>query len=117
MTTRTFVQGTCRLKCGLLIAFAGANVSVAQAEVVFRTIALYGEAAPGTAGTFAGYVQQPAINNAGQVIFSGSSSDGHQGLWINGSNGVTLLAQDGAPVSGAENGVVLAVPSVGYAAL
>lgn len=85
-----------------------------QAVVTYRTVALSGEHAPGTApGTVFSNVStvDPIINNAGQTAFwnyvsgSGVDSTNNTGLWSEGTGVLDLVARKGDPAPGVNDGL------------
>ena len=69
-------------------------------EITFRTVALSGDVAPGTAGlTYLVFSEPPSINSAGQTAFAAIPTDGLAGIWSEGSGALALVARvlDQAP--------------------
>ena len=69
-------------------------------EVTFRTVALSGDVAPGTAGlTYLVFSEPPSINSAGQTAFAAITTDGLASIWSEGSGALALVARvlDQAP--------------------
>jgi hypothetical protein len=94
--------------------FAAALCSnTAEAAFTFRTVALSGDAAPGTGAgvNFDGF-GSPVLNGAGQTAFvgvltgAGVNSTNDSGIWSEGGgSGLTLVAREGAAAPGTGPGV------------
>jgi hypothetical protein len=91
--------------CCLLFLLALVSPAPARAGYRIVTIALKGDPAPGTNGTF-GFFQYPSINASGQVgvqgHFAADSTD--TGLWVGDEHGLTLLGRRGDAPPGLTDG-------------
>ncbi|MEZ6193652.1 MAG: hypothetical protein R3C45_20610 [Phycisphaerales bacterium] len=85
-----------------------------HAAVTFRTVALTGDAAPGTdpGVTFKSFRKGVSLNGLGQTVFQavlqgpGVDSTNANGLWSEGSGALNLVARQGNHAPGTEPGVV-----------
>ena len=86
------------------------------ADAALRTVALSGNAAPGTSDKFAGFFGTPALNNAGQTAFigvlSGSAAGFAIGIWSEGGgSGLALVAPERNTAPGtSDNFTALGLP-------
>ncbi len=71
-------------------------------------VARSGSPAPGTSGLNFGGFTHIALNDAGQIAFSGADSSGRSGLWSSALGGLALVARSGDRAPGTEDGVVFA---------
>lgn len=68
-------------------------------SITYTTVALEGDLAPGTGGGFTTF-SAPLVNDAGEVVFTGSANDfNEQGIWIAGGGviGNVMLTGTSAP--------------------
>lgn len=80
----------------LLFAVFAANLTWATD---YRTVALTGDAAPGTAGTFDSF-QTPSLNSSNDTSFVATAQGGTPGLWAEGTGGLNLVALAGSTAPG-----------------
>jgi hypothetical protein len=101
-----------------LLAACLATPLLAQ-QTQYTTIALSGQAAPGTSLTF-DFVSDPRIAEDGRILFwarlSGTDvtflNDGS--LWSNRGGTFALVAREGDPAPGISNGTLRAIPTGGF---
>lgn len=103
----------------LVLALAGVIVLLGQPGVThanngLRTVALSGQAAPGTStGVKFSTFTAPVINDRGETAFVGaisgtgvSQGTNSDGIWSEGGGGLNLLARAGSAAPGAPSGAV-----------
>lgn len=74
----------------------------AEKDGTLTLLARTGQAAPGTATTFAGVDREPTINEADQTVFSAGLAGGTEALYRAEKDGsLTLLVRSGQPAPGA----------------
>jgi hypothetical protein len=111
MARRTLIAFAAALLCGIC--------RHATAALPYVTIAISGQAAPGSPGAHFTLFSDPSLNDFGQVAFSAGlsglpSSSPDAGIWIGSAQSLTLVARQGAAAAGVPGSVygVLDPPSM-----
>ena len=104
------VEMKAALSSGVILFAAG--LCFAQ-DIEYRTVALRGDAAPGTdPGTTFFSFEDPMIDDEGNTAFvatlfgTGVTSDNQRGLWVERDGVLTLVAREGFQAPGQPSGVV-----------
>ncbi|MBI5764808.1 MAG: hypothetical protein HZA51_14930 [Planctomycetes bacterium] len=97
MRTRLFVVAlSITTTCVMNHAEAGGGLS-------FQTVALSGQAAPGTGGRIYSFFYPPSIGSSGRVVFPGwltGATSNDEGLWSGLPGSIQLVAREGSAAPG-----------------
>ncbi|MEW6252328.1 MAG: choice-of-anchor tandem repeat NxxGxxAF-containing protein [Planctomycetota bacterium] len=89
------------------------HVEVHAEELALTTVALTGDAAPGTGDTFAGFIGSGALDAAGRVAFAARTTTG-QGIWRQDPGlGKVAVTGDSAPGTAAAFAIFPGSPGLG----
>src|SRR5690349_21504655 len=104
----TAPMNRCRFAISL-VSIVVVGITSAQAAIVYQTVALFGQPAPGVgAGATFSSFQFPAINESGAVTFAGqaklSNNNVRDGIWAGGVGTLQLVAFQDIPPPGTPSG-------------
>ncbi|MDZ4656850.1 MAG: hypothetical protein SH868_04645 [Bythopirellula sp.] len=97
----------------LALGFTSSVSAWALPALMFRTVALSGQEAPGTGGAVYQFIATPQIDAQGGTMFTallaltgGVTSGDNTGLWSEGSGSLSLVARKGSQAPGAPSGAL-----------